>query len=140
LLVCTVYSVLYSEIALSLKPFGIGHKYTYKFLLRMAHTMTSKNIDLPSWDILYILLTLHIKFHSTLGRLWSVRGKEQDTARLPREYWHDYLGRQLAYAPEDPEKDYLDIGSPGFLCLQVNAEMILKSLVAITYSSCSAPE
>jgi hypothetical protein len=29
LLVCTVYSVLYSEIALSRKPFGIGHMYIY---------------------------------------------------------------------------------------------------------------
>jgi hypothetical protein len=44
---------LYSEIALSRKPFGIGHMYIYTFLLRMADTMTSQNIDLPSWDILY---------------------------------------------------------------------------------------
>jgi hypothetical protein len=49
LLVCTVYSVLYSEIALSRKPFGIGHMYIYTFLL----TMTSQNIDLSSWDTLY---------------------------------------------------------------------------------------
>jgi hypothetical protein len=31
LLVCTVYSELYSEIALSRKPFGIGHMYIYTF-------------------------------------------------------------------------------------------------------------
>jgi hypothetical protein len=56
LLVCTVYSVLYSEIALSRKPFGIGHVYIYTFLLRMTYTMTSQNIDLSSWDTLYSIL------------------------------------------------------------------------------------
>jgi hypothetical protein len=54
LLVCTVYSVLYSEIALSRKPFGIGHMYIYSFLLRMTDTMTSQNIGLSSWDTLYV--------------------------------------------------------------------------------------
>jgi hypothetical protein len=49
LLVCTVYS----ELALSRKPFGIGHMYIYNFLLRMTDTVTSQNIDLSSWDILY---------------------------------------------------------------------------------------
>jgi hypothetical protein len=44
LLVCTVYSVLYSEIAISRKPFGIGHMYIYTFLLRMTDTRTSQNI------------------------------------------------------------------------------------------------
>jgi hypothetical protein len=50
LLVCTVFSVLYSEIALSRKPFGIGYMYIYTFVLRMTDTMTSQNIDLSSWD------------------------------------------------------------------------------------------
>jgi hypothetical protein len=53
LLVCTVYSVLYSEIALSRKPLGIGHVYIYTFLLRMTDTMTSQNVDFTSWDTLY---------------------------------------------------------------------------------------
>jgi hypothetical protein len=53
LLVCTVYSVLYSEIALSRKPFGIGHMYIYTFLLRMTDIVASQNIDLSSWDTLY---------------------------------------------------------------------------------------
>jgi hypothetical protein len=44
---------LYSEIALSRKPFRIGRMYIYTFLLRMTHTITSKNTDLSSWDILY---------------------------------------------------------------------------------------
>jgi hypothetical protein len=54
LLVCTVYSGLYSEIALSRKPFGIGYIYIYNFLLRMTDTMTSQNIDLSSSDMLYM--------------------------------------------------------------------------------------
>jgi hypothetical protein len=53
-LVCTVYCVLHSEIALSRKPFGIGHMYIYTLLLRMTDTMTSQNTDLSSWDTLYI--------------------------------------------------------------------------------------
>jgi hypothetical protein len=47
LLVSTVYSVLYSGIALSRKPLGIGHMYIYTFfLLRMTETMNSQNINL----------------------------------------------------------------------------------------------
>jgi hypothetical protein len=46
--------LLYSETALSRKPFGIGHMYIYTLLLRMTDTMTSQNIDLSSWDTLYI--------------------------------------------------------------------------------------
>jgi hypothetical protein len=53
LLVCTVYSIQYSEIAPSRKPFGIGHMYIYIFFLRMTDTVTSQNIDLSSGDILY---------------------------------------------------------------------------------------
>jgi hypothetical protein len=45
---------LYSEIALSQKPFGIGHIYIYTSVLRMADTMTSQNIDLSSWDTFYM--------------------------------------------------------------------------------------
>jgi hypothetical protein len=51
LLVCTVYSVPYGEIALSRKPFGIGHVYVSSFLIKMTDTMTSQNIDPTSWDI-----------------------------------------------------------------------------------------
>jgi hypothetical protein len=49
----TVYSVLYSEMALPRKPLGIGHIQICTFLLRMAETMTSQNTDLSSWDTLY---------------------------------------------------------------------------------------
>jgi hypothetical protein len=59
--VARLYSVMYSEIALSRKPLGIGHVHIY--MLRMTHTMTSQNIDLSSWDTLYIHThhTLYIK-------------------------------------------------------------------------------
>jgi hypothetical protein len=63
LLVCTVYSVLYSEIALFRKPFGIGHMYIYIFLLRMTDTVTSHNIDVSSLGILY---TFYINNEGTL--------------------------------------------------------------------------
>ena len=39
-----------TQIALSRKPFGIGHIYVN---IRMTDTMTSQNIDLSSWDTLY---------------------------------------------------------------------------------------
>jgi hypothetical protein len=44
---------LYSEIALSRKPFGIGHTYIYTFLLRMTDTVASQNVDLSSWGNVY---------------------------------------------------------------------------------------
>jgi hypothetical protein len=67
LLVCTVYSVLYSEIALSRKQFEIGHMYIYTFLLRMTDTVTSQNIALSSWDILYISINhLQVKVRKQL--------------------------------------------------------------------------
>jgi hypothetical protein len=44
---------LYSEIALSRKPFRIGHMYIYTILVRMTHTMTSHNTDHSSCDMLY---------------------------------------------------------------------------------------
>ena len=47
------FKLLYSEISLSLKPFGIRHMYIYTFLLSMTDTVTSQNIDLSSWDTRY---------------------------------------------------------------------------------------
>jgi hypothetical protein len=46
--------LLYSEVALSQKPFGIGHMYIYTFYLTMIDVMTSQNIELSFWNILYI--------------------------------------------------------------------------------------
>jgi hypothetical protein len=36
------------------KQFGIGHMFIQTFFLRMTDTMTSQNIELSSWDTLYI--------------------------------------------------------------------------------------
>jgi hypothetical protein len=44
--------LLYSEIALTRKLFGIGHIHIYNFLLKMTDTMNFQNIDLSSWDTL----------------------------------------------------------------------------------------
>jgi hypothetical protein len=44
-----------TKMALSRKPFGIGHMFKKSFLLRMTDTMTSQNIVLSSWDTLYII-------------------------------------------------------------------------------------
>jgi hypothetical protein len=52
-IVGTKFKLLHSEIALSRKPFGIWHMYIYILLLRMTDNMTSKNIDLSSWDTVY---------------------------------------------------------------------------------------
>jgi hypothetical protein len=49
----------YSEIALSRKPFGIGHMDIYKSVLRMTDTMISQNIDPSSWDTLYYPIIGH---------------------------------------------------------------------------------
>jgi hypothetical protein len=46
---------LYIERPLCPKPFGIGHTYIRNFLLRMTVIMTSQNIDISSWNTLYIL-------------------------------------------------------------------------------------
>jgi hypothetical protein len=52
--VTRLYSVLYSEIALSRKPFEIGLMDMYSFFLRMSDTMASENIVVFSWDTLYM--------------------------------------------------------------------------------------
>jgi hypothetical protein len=61
LLLCRAYSVLYSEIALSWKRFGVGHMYIHNFFLKMVDIMTSQNIDLPFWDALYYLIKYFIR-------------------------------------------------------------------------------
>jgi hypothetical protein len=46
---------LYGEIALSRKPFGIEHM-CIKILFTLTDTMTSQNIEISSWDTLYIYM------------------------------------------------------------------------------------
>jgi hypothetical protein len=58
LLVCTVYSVLYSEIAPSRKPFGIGHIYIHTFFSRITDAIFPQKIDISFWNILYNILEL----------------------------------------------------------------------------------
>jgi hypothetical protein len=53
---CAKSKLLYSEIILSRKTFGIGHMYIHNFSLRMTDTTTSQNIDLSSWDTLYAVV------------------------------------------------------------------------------------
>jgi hypothetical protein len=88
LLACTVYSVLYSEIALHRKPFGIGHMYIYTLcLLRMTGTMTSQNIVLSSWGILYA------RGHDVLlaCTVYSVLYSETAISRKPFGLGHMYI-------------------------------------------------
>jgi hypothetical protein len=46
-----------TKMALTRKPFGIGHMFIKSFLLRMTDTMTSQNIVLSSWTLCIYLLT-----------------------------------------------------------------------------------
>jgi hypothetical protein len=60
---------MYSEIALSRKPFGIGHMYIHYtlFLLRMTNNMTSQNSDISSRDRHIRILELHVKLETVGG-------------------------------------------------------------------------
>jgi hypothetical protein len=62
-------SVLYSETALSRKPFRIVRMYIYTFLTRMADTMTSQN-NFSSWDTLYMVI--HVNCYTVLYSLWRL--------------------------------------------------------------------
>jgi hypothetical protein len=63
MLLLLLYGVLlYSETALTQKLFGIGHIYIYNCFLRMADSMTSQNIELSSWDTLYIIYILNCTY------------------------------------------------------------------------------
>jgi hypothetical protein len=53
--------LLYSEIVLSRKLFGIGYMYVHTLLLKMTDIMTSQNIVFSSWDILYNVLLIMFK-------------------------------------------------------------------------------
>jgi hypothetical protein len=78
--VARLYSVQCSEVALSRKPFGIGHMYTYTFLLLMTDTVTSQNTDLSSWA------TLHA--HECRG--FARRPSWLDQRTIPQFIWRDW--------------------------------------------------
>jgi hypothetical protein len=54
---------LCSDIAQSQKTFGMEYKSTYYTIifLRISYVLTSKNIDLSHWDILYTIALCHIR-------------------------------------------------------------------------------
>jgi hypothetical protein len=47
----------------------------YTFLLRMTDTVTSQNIDLTSWDILYIT-----------GKLFRIDAEKNETNIMPNTF------------------------------------------------------
>jgi hypothetical protein len=62
LLVCTVYSVLYSEISVSRKPLGIGHMYIHTFCTEWP-ILSPPNWPFPLGHSVYIrmvLISVHI--------------------------------------------------------------------------------
>jgi hypothetical protein len=90
--VARLYSVLYSEIALSRKQFGIGHMYIYTFLLRMTDTVTSQNIDLSSLALCIVRDTdcLVISTKKSNGSCYVRYVTSGDINRIefdPRFYW-----------------------------------------------------
>jgi hypothetical protein len=74
-----ILTFLYSEIALPLKPFGIGHEYIYI----LTDTLTSRNIDLSFWDTLYLRCSRNIV---TVIKLVTVRIQQQE--RRYEKYVH----------------------------------------------------
>jgi hypothetical protein len=75
-----------TKMALSRKPFGIGHMFIWSFLPRMTDTMSSQNIVLFSWDTLYIYIAVHTwgsglpgsglpRDHSTANRITGQGGR-----------------------------------------------------------------
>jgi hypothetical protein len=68
LLVCIVYSDLYSEIVLTRKPFEIGHMYIYSFLLRMTDTMTARISLYNEWRIIWKRRSWHINYESGVAK------------------------------------------------------------------------
>jgi hypothetical protein len=86
LLVCTVYSVLFCETAVSRKPFGIEHLHIYNFLLRMTDTVTSQNIDFSSLDTLNIQIVTE-RFRQILGTSSTYHNK--------RKYPYQYVSGNI---------------------------------------------
>jgi hypothetical protein len=56
--VARLYSVLYNEIALSQKPFGIGHMYIYTFCLEWPILWPPRILTLPLWTLCMASITI----------------------------------------------------------------------------------
>jgi hypothetical protein len=100
LLVCTVYSVLYSEIALSRKPFGIGHMYIYTFLHRMTDTMTARMLTFPpgTFRIYRVRVTITYVSCVLLPLYWIATHERSRASRCQRyiKYLHTYNNSSFA--------------------------------------------
>jgi hypothetical protein len=92
---------LYSEIALSRKPLGIGHVYIYNFLLRITDTMTSQYIQLSSWDTLYRMLQKY-----SVNVMFTI-APNRDKHVTMYYYKTDYCGVQ-AYVQFPQDDGWLD--------------------------------
>ena len=53
---------------LSRKPFRIGHMFIKIFFLRMTDNMSTQNINLSSWDTLYIYTHTHTHTHTYIHK------------------------------------------------------------------------
>jgi hypothetical protein len=59
LLLLLDYVLLYSEIVLSWKLFGIGHMHTYTFLFRVTNTVTSTQIGYGKRFVMNFLIVIY---------------------------------------------------------------------------------
>jgi hypothetical protein len=67
-----VYSVLYSEIALSRKPFGIGHMYIYSFCLEWPILWPPRILTFPLGHCMYMNVIMKIIVDVTSRILSSI--------------------------------------------------------------------
>ena len=80
---------LHIQMSLSRKPFGIGHVFIQSLLLRMTDTMTSQNIDLSSWNTLYINSTnippimIINRTHETAFQPIQTSGRQWESMTIP---------------------------------------------------------
>jgi hypothetical protein len=95
--ICRV--LLYSEIAVPRKPFGIGYMYIYTFVLRMTDTVTTQNTGLLSWDTLYVRLFTLLTY---LLMELSISGEAANSAatqEFPSILWNPKVHYRLHKSP-----------------------------------------
>jgi hypothetical protein len=66
------------------KPFGKGHMYIYNFCLRMTDTISFQNIDLFSWDILYMWITQN---DISQVEIWTSNFPKKEGRMLSTKLW-----------------------------------------------------
>jgi hypothetical protein len=75
LLVCTVYSAPYSEIALSRKPFGIGDMYIYTFCLEWPILWPPRILNFRPGTVCVIMVLVKMIRDRIINRKAYYRGK-----------------------------------------------------------------